>query len=90
MVISITEDNVCIIMIITQRKTHYSWCTTRLDSGASFIIYINDLSRCSDLLFSILFADDTSIFIEGTNYDKIIYILNKELKQMAKSKQTDN
>ena len=89
-VISITEDNVCIIMIITQRKTHYSWCTTRLDSGTSFIIYKNDFSRCSDLLFSILFADDTGIFIEGTNYDKIIYILNKELKQMAKSKQTDN
>ena len=39
-------------------------------------------SRCSDLLFSILFADDTSVFIEGTNYDKIIDILNKELKRI--------
>ena len=47
-------------------------------------------SRCSDLLFSILFADDTSVFIEGTNYDNIIYILNIELKHMAKSKQPDN
>ena len=47
-----------------------------------FIICINDFSRCSDLLFSILFADDTSVFIEGTNYDKIIYILNKELKRI--------
>ena len=36
-----------------------------------FIIYINDFSRDSDLLFSILFADDTSVFIEDTNYDKI-------------------
>ena len=35
-----------------------------------FIIYINDFSRASDLLFSILFADDTSVFIEGTNYNK--------------------
>ena len=26
--------------------------------------------------------DDTSVFIEGTNYDKIIYILNKELKRL--------
>ena len=45
-----------------------------------FILYINDFSRSSDLLFSILFADDTSVFIEGTNYDKVIDIVNKELE----------
>ena len=28
-----------------------------------FIIYMNDFSRSSELLFSILFADDTSVFI---------------------------
>ena len=44
-----------------------------------FILYINDFSRSSDLLFSILFADDTSVFIEGTNYDTIIDIVNNEL-----------
>ena len=47
-----------------------------------FIIYINDFSRVSELLFSILSADDTSIFIEGTNYDKMIDILNTELKRI--------
>ena len=47
-----------------------------------FIIYINDFSGASELLFSILFADDTSVFIEGTNYDKMIDILNTELKQI--------
>ena len=36
-----------------------------------FIIYMNDFSRSSDPLFSILFADDTSVFIEGTNFEKI-------------------
>ena len=46
-----------------------------------FILYINDFSRSSDLLFSILFADNTSVvFIEGTNYDKVIDIVNKELE----------
>ena len=45
-----------------------------------FIIYINDFSRVSDLLCSILFADDTSVFIKGTNYDKIIDTLKTELK----------
>ena len=47
-----------------------------------FIIYINDFSRASDLLFSILFADDTSVFIEGTHYNKVIDILNQELKRV--------
>ena len=39
-------------------------------------------SRGADLLFSILFADDTNVFIEGMNYDKVIDILNQELKQI--------
>ena len=47
-----------------------------------FILYINDFSRSSDLLFSILFADDTSVFIEGTNYDKIVDIVNNELERI--------
>ena len=29
-----------------------------------FILNVNDFSRSSDLLFSILFADDTSVFID--------------------------
>ena len=60
-VISITEVNLCIIMIITQRK------------NTLLMVFLK-----ARLLFSILFADDTSVFIEGTNYDKIIDILNKE------------
>ena len=47
-----------------------------------FIIYIHDFSRASELLYSILFADDTCVFIEGTNYDKMIDILNTELKRI--------
>ena len=31
-----------------------------------FIIYINDFSRCSDLLFSILFADEVFSLKEQT------------------------
>ena len=30
-----------------------------------FLLYINDISRCSDLGLFILFADDTNIFVEG-------------------------
>ena len=45
------------------------------------LLFIN-FSRASDLLFSILFADDTSVFIEGTNYNKVIDILNQEIKRV--------
>ena len=47
-----------------------------------FIIYMNDFSMSSDLLFSILFADDTSVFIEGTNFTNISQILNTELENV--------
>ena len=47
-----------------------------------FILYMNDFSRSSDLLFSILFADDTSVFIEGTNYNSILETLNNELENV--------
>ena len=44
-----------------------------------FILYMNDFSNSSELLFSILFADDTSVFLEGNIYTKIIASLNAEL-----------
>ena len=46
-----------------------------------FIIYMNDFSRSSDLIFSILFADDTSVFIEGINVENISKIFNTELEK---------
>ncbi len=47
-----------------------------------FIIYVNDFSRASKLLFSILFADDTSVFIEGHTYNDTIRMLNNELEHI--------
>ena len=49
-----------------------------------FILYINDFSKASDLLFSILFADDTSVFIEGTAYSGIMKYMNTELEKVDK------
>jgi len=36
-----------------------------------FTIYINDIVRISDTLQMILFADDTNLFLSGTNLDDI-------------------
>ena len=49
-----------------------------------FILFMNDFSRSSTLLFSIVFADDTSVFLESTEYSKLIKTLNIELENVTK------
>ena len=44
-----------------------------------FLIYINDLSTVSKDLFSILFADDSNMFIAGKNIDDICNKMNMAL-----------
>ena len=48
-----------------------------------FLIYINDLSNISTLLFTILFADDTNIFLQGKNIDDLIKQMNLELSKIV-------
>ena len=45
-------------------------------------VYLFDHSYNIIKHVSILFADDTSVFIERTNYDKMIDILDTELKRI--------
>ena len=47
-----------------------------------FILYINDLANVSENLFSILFAGDTTVLIEGTNINTMIATLNCELAKL--------
>ena len=55
-----------------------------LDPFYSYYNNINDFSKQSDLLFSMLFADDTSLFIEGTAYSSMINDMNRELEKVDK------
>ena len=48
-----------------------------------FILYINDLATVSENLFSLLFADDTTVLIEGTNINTMIATLNCELAKLT-------
>ena len=43
---------------------------------------MNDFSRASNIIFSILFADDTTVIIEGQNYNNLILTLNTELNKL--------
>ena len=44
-----------------------------------FLIYVNDIVRSSDKIKFLLFADDTTIYIQGHNINEITNILNNEL-----------
>ena len=54
-----------------------------------FIIYINDLAQVSEILFTILFADDTTVTIQGDNESVLINTLNIELEKLNNWLQTN-
>ena len=47
-----------------------------------FIIYLNDICNVSHL-FTILYADDTSVVANNNNLDKLLEILNDELHKLS-------
>ena len=48
-----------------------------------FLLYSNDIANVSDILFSLLFTDDTSVFIQGDQLDDIASKMNIELNKLA-------
>ena len=48
-----------------------------------FLLYINDMVNASVILFALLFADDTSVFVSGKNLCSLIEIMNNELGKLA-------
>ena len=40
-----------------------------------FILYINEFSGVSEKLFNVLFADDTNIFLNSKNINKLVEII---------------
>ena len=47
-----------------------------------FLIYINDIVHVSRVLFPILFADDSNVFLSGKSPDEMIDIMNTELDRL--------
>ena len=48
-----------------------------------FILYINDIVKCSDILQFILFADDTNIFYSNSDISELERIVNVELSKLS-------
>ena len=47
-----------------------------------FLIYINDMKNCSDLLKFIQFADDTTLLFRSKNIEQLNSILEKECNKV--------
>ena len=47
-----------------------------------FLLYVNDLTSFSEFCFSVLFADDTNIFIAGKDMDILCHQLNEDLRNV--------
>ena len=48
-----------------------------------FLIYTNDISKCSNILSFILFADDTNLFYSHKNADVLGNTMNQELRKIT-------
>ena len=43
-----------------------------------FLLYINDLVNISNVLFSLLFADDSNMSVSGKNPDELVNIIEQK------------
>ena len=48
-----------------------------------FLIYINDIVNSSNALSYVLFADDTTVYVQNDSIDSALEILNTELAKVA-------
>ena len=48
-----------------------------------FLLYVNDMPNVSSVLFTILFADDTNVFVQGKSLDHLIDVMNNELCKLS-------
>ena len=47
-----------------------------------FLIYINDLVRCSNIIQFLLYADDTTVYLQGNNLLNLKHTMNVELTKI--------
>ena len=60
------------------------WGPARLNSRTiTFLIYINDLPNASNILKTLNFADDTTLFLKDKCINNLQITMNQELKKIV-------
>ena len=54
------------------------------------LIYVNDRSNISSILFTLLFSDDTNVFVTGKNLSNLFTTMNNELVRLSESMNVTN
>ena len=54
-----------------------------------FLLYVNDLCNVSKKIFSLLFADDTSVFLTGNSIDTLVNGMNVEINLLVECLNTN-
>ena len=49
-----------------------------------FLLYVNDIANLSPTVMPILFADDTNLFVRGSNIAELFHSINSELETLVK------
>jgi hypothetical protein len=75
------------VLRVGQANSNYKTLNIGVPQGSIlgpvlFLIYINDLPHVSDILSSILFADDTTLSLSKPRYSQLITTVNKELENI--------
>ena len=48
-----------------------------------FLLYVNDIYNVSSVLFILLFADDTNVFVQGKNIVNLVRTMNEEICKLS-------
>jgi len=82
----LTERSQYVIFDGAKSETHTVKCGVPQGSILGpllFIIYMNDICNVSKLLFTIMYADDTSVLLSGKDLHDLTQLLNKELDLLS-------
>ena len=78
------EQFVCLNSVVSDYKTVSCGVPQGSILGPLlFIIFINDIINCSNILHFILFADDTNLLYSCNNIDTLVSTINSELSKLA-------